>query len=72
MIGEEFFSELLAKDWLRDIKFGDLADTQCPTTFKIIGHRCEGVYGHNGPCQDIGYPDEPSKDLDFINEKMGV
>ncbi len=67
MTGEDICAFFRMRDWLRERQFGDLADTQCPTVFKITGHRCEGVYGHNGPCQDIGYPDKPSKDLDFIN-----
>jgi hypothetical protein len=46
--------------------FGDLADMECPTIFKISGHPCGGCYGHSGPCQDIEYPDEKSNDLDVF------
>jgi len=49
----------------REIRFGDKANHQCYTVFKISGHRCEGIYGHSGQCQDIEYPHEKSLDLEY-------
>jgi len=49
----------------RERLFGDNAYKQCPTVFKVSRHQCEGVYGHPNQCQDIGYPDQKSKDLEY-------
>ncbi len=57
--------EILAQLWKNKKKFGELYGTQCPTVFKVTGHRCEGIYGHARYCEDIDYPAKPSKDLEL-------
>lgn len=61
---EKNISDCDPRDWIRQKKFGELSNTQCNTVFKITGYRCGGIYGHEGTCQDLNYP-QKSADLEY-------